>query len=209
MILKTATPEEKNRQLRSVLDGFTGSLGLAAKYSKQLKDRKVPDGKVLGVHRYTIKGCETYVVVVKRTYGKTRGGGEPVFLYYAKMMNPSTGRISYLRPSFDITGSRNVGYLEFTEHFIKRLKERDGKEFTDLLKTAGGDTINPVMGTSGDLEATFGGYRVFIKREGSNAIITTMVTDDMLYKNQRPTGEKISEGYKKYEELKRVMFGAA
>ena len=165
MILKTATPEEKGRQLRSVLDGFTGSLGLAAKYSKQLKDRKVPDGKVLGVHRYTIKGCETYVVVVKRTYGKTRGGGEPVFLYYAKMMNPSTGRISYLRPSFDITGSRNVGYLEFTEHFIKR--------------------------------------------EGSNTIITTMVTDDMLYKNQRPTGEKISEGYKKYEELKRVMFGAA
>lgn len=209
MILKTSTPEEKNRQLGAILSSFTSSFGLAKKYLKQLKDRKVPDGKVLGVHKYTLNGCNTYVVVVKRNYGKTRAIAEPVFLYYVEEVNPNTGRLSYLRPSFDITGRHTNGYLEFTEHFIKRLKERDGKDFQDLLKTAGGDTISFTEGTSGDLEGTFGGYRVFAKKEGNYYTIATMVTDDMLYENQRSTSEVIKVQTEQYNKLKNSVIVAA
>lgn len=209
MILKTATPEEKNRQLRGVVSAFTAGDGLSLKYAKQVKDRKVPDGKVLGVHRYTIKGCVTYVVVAKRNYGRSRSGGELVLNYYVQQVNPQTGRVSYLRPNFDITGVWTRGYLEFTEHFIARLMERDGKEFQDLLKTAGTDTLSLVEGTSGDLESTFGGYRVFVKKEGENVIITTMVTDDMLYDNQRPTGETIKVNTEQYNTIKNRIITAA
>lgn len=209
MILKTSTTEEKNSQLRTVVNSFTGGDGLATKYMKQLKDRKVPDGKILGVHKYSLKNCNTYIVAIKRNYGRSRKVSELVFDYYAEQINPATGRVSYLRPSFDITGVRIDGYLEFTEHFIKRLKERDGKDFQDLLKTAGGDVLSLVDGTSGDLEGTFGGYRVFVKKEGRNCTITTMVTDDMLYDNQRPTSEVINVQAEQYNELKNSVIVAA
>ena len=209
MILKTSTPEEKNKQLRTVVNSFTGGHGLAAKYMKQLKDRKVPDGKILGVHKYSLKTCNTYIVAIKRNYGRSRNVSELVFDYYVEQINPATGRVSYLRPSFDITGVRIDGYLEFTEHFIKRLKERDGKDFLDLLKTAGGDVLSLVDGTSGDLEGTFGGYRVFVKKEGRNCTITTMVTDDMLYDNQRPTGDSIQSRTEEYESIKKKIILAA
>lgn len=208
MILKTSTPEEKNRQLNAVVASFTSSFGLAKKYLKQLKDRKVQDGKVLGIHKYVLNGCNTYVVVVKRNYGKTRTNAEPVFLYYVEEVNTDTGRVSYLRPGFDITGHHINGYLEFTEHFIKRLKERDGKDFLDLLKVAGGDALSFVEGTSGDLEGTFGGHRVFVKKEGKNYIITTMVTDDMLFDTQRPTGKEINTQYEQYNSIKNRIIAA-
>ena len=195
--------------MRAVVNSFTGGDGLATKYMKQLKDRKVPDGKILGVHKYSLKNCNTYIVAIKRNYGRSRKVSELVFDYYVEQINPDTGRVSYLRPSFDITGVRIYGYLEFTEHFIKRLKERDGKDFQDLLKTAGGDVLSLVDGTSGDLEGTFGGYRVFVKKEGRNCTITTMVTDDMLYDNQRPTSEVIKVQAEQYNELKNSVIVAA
>lgn len=200
MLLNTLSNKELLSRISDVVAKFSFSTGLSQKYEKQLKNRKVLDGAILGVHKYNILDNTVYVVAQKRTYNlSSRKAGEMVFTYYISVLNPKTGKYSYVMPTFGMSGYEITGYVMFTAHFIQRLNERDGKEFVDLLREVGGDAMALVdQNDEGGVETTWGTYRLFGKQEGPFVYIATMVTDDMLYENQLPTGEEIERRTKEY-----------
>lgn len=202
------------RNVEGVIREFTQSskpYGLQEKYRKQLNDRKVLDGQILGVSKYTIQQNTVYVVAVKRTYNYgSRRGGELTITYYISALNPETGKYSYVMPSYGITGTVMKGFVMYTAHFVQRLWERDHKTFPELLKDVGGDAMVLVEKSGDDeYETTWGTYRLFIKAEEGAWYVTTMVTDDMLYSNQLETKEVIASKTVAYNEEKKRVITAA
>lgn len=207
MILNNFSKEEILENAAKVIGEFSLSsipYGLTQKYKKQLANRKIGDNSILGVHKYHIHNNTVYVVANKRLYNySARRTGEIVFTYYISCRNSNTGKYSYVMPTFDVHGHTITGYVMYTAHFVQRLRERDGKEFQDLLKEVGGDSMAlAYKGDDGQFETTWGTYRLFGKQEGPFAYITTMVTDDMLFDNQIPTGEEIQEMMEEHNKYK-------
>lgn len=208
MIFNTFSRDEINDGIRGVVAEFSNSsypVGLEIKYEKALKNRKVKDGNVLGVHRYTIQNNTVYVVAIKRTYNYSpRKYGELVFNYYVSVTNPNTGKSAYAMPCFDIYGAKIIGFTLLTEHFIQRLRERAGVEFSDFLKKSGGMSGHAVVyGDDGKIETNWGGHRLFGYQyeDGKYTYITTMVTDDMLFETQLPVKEYMAEREKEYKDI--------
>lgn len=203
MILNNFSKEDILYNASKVVAEFSTSSipgGLSLKYAKQLKNRAIPDNTILGVHRYSIQGNTVYVVATKRLfYRSPRKGGELTFTYYISVLNSTTGKYSYVRPNWDITNTRMVGYVLFTAHFIQRLNERANITFPELLKTNPGE-CTPLVDMEGEnkIQASWGSYRLFGFLEGPYVTIATMVTDDMLYENQLPVEDEfdaIAAGY--------------
>lgn len=214
MILNNFSKEDILYNVAKVVSEFSTSsipFGLTMKYAKQLKNRAIPDNTILGVHHYTIQGNTVYAVATKRLfYRSPRKGGELTFTYYISVLNSTTGKYSYVRPNWDITNTKMVGYVLFTAHFIQRLKERAGITFVELLKTNPG-RCTPLAGMEGEnkVQTVWGTYRLFGFLEGSYVTIATMVTDDMLYEDQLPVEDEFDNIVARYVKDQRELYTVA
>lgn len=213
MLLRTFDDVALKKGIYDVVKDFTHSskpYGLSAKYKKELQNRKIGDNTTLGVHRYTIQENTVYVVATKRLYNySSRRGGEIVFTYFISVLNPKTGKCSYVMPSFDVMGVKIEGFMMLSEHFVQRLKERTGKDMPDFLKEVGGSGISMIDKGEGKMVASWGDYRLFGYAEGKNWYIATMVTADMLFEDQIPESEEMERLNREYNDYKKRILTAA
>ena len=192
------TSDEMLVKMRSILgDVQCKEYGLYKKYEKQLTSRKVADNTILGVSKYTIEGNLVYVVCSKQLFGRGKRDAEIVFTEYIGCLNPNDGKLSFLRPNWDLDGVRLIGFSYFTAHCIKRLKERAGEEFVDFLKKYGSKPMSFIKKNGEDnFEAKFYNcpHKFFGYDHGTCQYITTMVTEEMCFENQLETADEL-EGF--------------
>ena len=189
MILNTMSPDAIISRLKDIIDDIDLGKrnGLRIKYAKALANRKVADGSILGVSRYTIDDNNVYVVASKQQFGRGKRQAEMVLSYYVTCMDPHSGKISYLKPYFDVRGTNLRGYGVYTSHCLQRLNERAGETFLDFISKWGSSYMSM---QSNDGENNFEGkilgcpHKFFGYVYGNVHYITTMVTEDMCYDNQ-------------------------
>ena len=212
MVLSTLTEKQKMEKIDEIVSNLP-LYGLQKKYAKQLNDRKIADNTILGVHKYNIEGSRVIRICIKRTYGcGKRTEGSLCSCYYIESICPYTGKSRWLRPTYSIYGgSRCIGYAELTNHFIKRVKERTGMDFLDFLLATGTDNIGSIKYDGDDrLFLKWGDYTLFGYRGETDEIfyITTMVTPDMLFDNQKSDYDELGEFNKEFEEKKNQLMRA-
>lgn len=184
--------------------------GLALKYEKALSNRRVPDKAVLGVHTYNIEGTKVYVICTKQLFGQgKRAMGELLFSYYLETICPYTGKRRYIRPSFDYYGLRVISYMEFTSHFVKRLKERAGLDFIDIVTMQGAvPIIGDIADKDGETIMKWGDYTLFGYRGELVTYITTMVTPEMLRQEQIEKGIEFDDVLKDFIDKRNIAIRA-
>ena len=201
------TEAEITAQIKNIVDTLqVREIGLYQKYGRLLNNRKVGDNTILGVSKYTEDGNVVYMVCSKQLYGRSARRAELVFTYYISCLNPYDGKLSFIRPNWDMAGMKIIGFTVFTNHCIKRLKERAGEEFIDFLRKYGANVLSwqqiegeeSVEGKMFMCPHKFFGYRY----GDSNIYITTMVTEDMCFDNQIETAKELEDFTLEYMDRK-------
>lgn len=140
MIVDKMTKAELLKELREDYDYFNGrNNGWITKYSKKLRDKRIPNHKVLAITPYTTpNGNKVKVFIFKEKVGKVNILSR-TFLFEVGLR--------CLIPNFDSVG-KPLNVVIFTKHFQDRLLERTGKTLIESLimlreSGAGGVCIKP------------------------------------------------------------------
>lgn len=164
--------------------------------------------------KYVIPGTQDNAIVYVMKYVHTCGKKEyasAVLNYYVQ-----TSYGTYIIPSFESSStlyrSRVVGYIEFSPHALKRMKERIGKDFDqfyqeDHIKKNGGIISHVKYDYNGD-EREYVAHVgdafliVNLNASGKKYEVKTLLSRDELYSNQlkqkldsKRLGESIQSDY--------------
>ncbi len=131
MITKSMTSEEVLKELKKddpfVMDKWDG---LLIKNKKKLKSKLVKHKDIMSVSSYVVPETRNTVVVYATKHISTLKGRD----YSSMILNCyyKTCYNTYIVPSFK--NSVPVGYVEYTQHSVDRIKKRLGKDFDTFFQ---------------------------------------------------------------------------
>lgn len=126
------------------------------------------------------------------------------FCHFFEVLDPATGKVGYLMPSIEyniFNEPYDISWTLFTYHCCCRMKERAGKDFFEISKEAGAKIVrNKLNGSKSEVECILGDnqYHAFGVDDDGITIVTTFVTNDMLYPNQVELAASMQDTYRKY-----------
>lgn len=166
------------------------SNGWHKKYGKQLKNKRIKDGAILGTSHYTTpSGNSVYVVFVKCYYGENAKYARLFWVCLYEYVG-NNGCIRYLQGLNNEHTYETLGYdlfIVYTEHCVQRFMERGNITMLDAFREmALGIGIEPYdyNGANDEYMYYVGSGVCFAKSHKWGYVATTYIHKTMEYANQ-------------------------
>lgn len=169
------------------------------------KNRRVPAGYICTDTCKLSDGTVLHVSFHKEYHKHYTGYKWNIYeIPYLEVLDPATGKVGYLMPSieYDIFNEPyDFSWTLYTYHCCCRMKERAGKDFFEIINETGGKlAYKNLEGSKGEQECILGDnqYHAFGFEDDGITIVTTFVTNDMLFPNQVELATKLQDIYREY-----------
>ena len=199
MIVDTMTKAELYKELTDDTDWLCGRLGgLAKKFNKALKNKRVADRAILEVVEYTTPNNNKVISVIQKVVIKDKYATPTITSMFE--YTTRNGMKRYIFPALDFDYDRIKYLLIFSAHAVSRMRDRLGMTIKDLLENICtiNDTCTSVF--KYDYNDNDNEYAVLLADCIGFAVpcdwgfmITTIINQDQEYENQTELADTMGE----------------
>lgn len=213
MIVETMTRDEVFREIQADDDWCAQRcIGLAKKYNKALKNKRIGHNSILGMVEYiTPNHNKVHGIVQKVFVDDKQKYAIPAIVTIYEFVS-SDGKRRHIYPLNYMDSNRLQSLIVFSDHAVQRLRERCGKSMMDLFvdlcvenESCMSFIYYDYNGKDDEHLSVIGDTILLAKDSEWGKTVTTILNKNQLYENQEDMNDFLQrhiEGLKEYNKEK-------